>query len=74
MATAPTGSKAIREAIERYQPLLSLHGNVHESRGVTRIGNTICINAGTDYDQGMLRGALIDISSDGALSYTLTAG
>ena len=74
LATAPTGSKAVREAIEKYQPLLSLHGNVHESRGVTRIGKTICINAGTDYDQGMLRGALIDISSDGALSYTLTAG
>lgn len=74
LATAPSGSKAVREAIEKYQPLLSLHGHVHESRGVTILGKTICINAGTDYDQGMLRGALIDISSDGKVSYTLTAG
>lgn len=74
LATAPVGSKAVREAIEKYQPLLSLHGNVHESRGVTRIGRTICINAGTDYDQGMLRGALIEIGADGSVTYTLTAG
>ncbi|MEH7114755.1 hypothetical protein V7124_20715 [Neobacillus niacini] len=74
LATGPTGSKAVREAIEKYQPLLSLHGHVHESRGVATIGRTICINAGTDYDQGMLRGALIDINSDGTVSYTLTAG
>lgn len=74
LATAPIGSKAVREVIEKYQPLLSLHGCVHESRGVTTLGKTICINAGTDYDQGLLRGALVDISSDGKVSYTLTAG
>jgi uncharacterized protein len=74
LATAPTGSKAVREAIEKYQPLLSLHGHVHESRGVTTLGRTICINAGTDYDQGLLRGALVDISAEGKVYYTLTAG
>ncbi|MFJ5714716.1 hypothetical protein [Neobacillus sp. NPDC093127] len=74
LATAPIGSKAVRDAIEKYQPMLSLHGHVHESRGVTTIGRTICINAGTDYDQGLLRGALLDVSADGNVSYTLTAG
>lgn len=74
LATGPTGSKSVREAIENYQPLLSLHGHVHESRGVTNIGRTISINAGTDYDQGLLRGALIEITSDGSVNYTLTAG
>nr|WP_263326436.1 metallophosphoesterase [Neobacillus sp. Marseille-Q6967] len=74
LATAPIGSKAVRNAVEKYQPLLSLHGHVHESRGVTALGRTICINAGTDYDQGLLRGALIDIDSGGNVSYTLTAG
>ncbi|WP_423802488.1 metallophosphoesterase family protein [Neobacillus sp. SAB-20_R2A] len=74
LATGPAGSKAVREAIEKYQPLLSLHGNVHESRGVTALGRTICINAGTDYDQGLLRGALVDVGADGQVSYTLTAG
>ncbi|WP_188455865.1 metallophosphoesterase family protein [Virgibacillus oceani] len=74
LATAPVGSKAVREAIETYQPLLSLHGCVHESRGVTTLGKTVCINAGTDYDQGMLRGALVDVDHNGGVSYTLTAG
>ncbi|RSK55192.1 metallophosphoesterase family protein [Bacillus canaveralius] len=74
LATAPAGSKAVREAIEMYQPLVSLHGHVHESRGVTTIGRTVCINAGTDYDQGLLRGALIDVGADGKVAYTLTAG
>ncbi|MFJ7726745.1 hypothetical protein ACIQXV_11325 [Neobacillus sp. NPDC097160] len=74
LATAPTGSQAVREAIEKYQPLLSLHGHVHESRGVTTLGRTICINTGTDYDQGLLRGALVDVSTEGKVSYTLTAG
>ncbi|WP_284037858.1 hypothetical protein [Neobacillus sp. 114] len=74
LATGPAGSKAVREAIEKYQPLLSLHGNVHESRGVTTLGRTICINAGTDYDQGLLRGALVDVGAEGQVSYTLTAG
>lgn len=74
LATAPSGSKSVREAIEKYQHLLSLHGHVHESRGITTLGKTICINAGTDYDQGLLRGALIDISVDGNVSYTLTVG
>lgn len=74
LATAPSGSKAVRAAIEKYQPLLALHGHVHESRGVTTIGRTICINSGTDYDQGLLRGSLIDVDSNGRVSYTLTAG
>ncbi|PLR87745.1 metallophosphoesterase family protein [Bacillus sp. V33-4] len=74
LATAPAGSKAVREAIEMYQPLVALHGHVHESRGVTTIGRTVCINAGTDYDQGLLRGALIDVGADGKVAYTLTAG
>ena len=29
----PVGSTAVREAIERFQPMLALHGHVHESRG-----------------------------------------
>lgn len=74
LASGSTGSKAVRAAIEKYQPLLSLHGHVHGSRGVTKIGKTICINPGSDYDQGMLRGALIDIDTRGNVNYTLTSG
>jgi len=67
------GSKAVRTAIEKYQPLLALGGHIHECRGISKIGRTICVNPGSDYDQGSLKGALIDISGD-KVKYTLTAG
>jgi len=45
------GSHSIRKFIENYQPLLTLHGHIHESPKLTnsyidRIGNTISINPG----------------------------
>jgi Icc-related predicted phosphoesterase len=68
------GSKAVRKVIEEYQPLLGLHGHIHESKGVVRIGKTLCINAGSDYLAGNLQGALITIEDDKVKSYILTAG
>jgi uncharacterized protein len=62
----PVGSTAVREAIERFQPLLALHGHVHESRGVTRIGRTLCVNPGSDYHTGRISGALLHLRPDGA--------
>jgi Icc-related predicted phosphoesterase len=55
------GSTAVREAIERYQPLVSLHGHVHESPGATRIGRTLCINPGSDYHTGRINGCLLQL-------------
>lgn len=55
------GSTAVRAIIEKYQPMLSLHGHIHESRGVARIGKTMCLNPGSEYEQGTLRGAIINI-------------
>lgn len=67
------GSKAVRAAIEKYQPLVALGGHIHECRGISTIGRTICINPGSDYDQGSLKGALIELNGD-QVKYTLTAG
>jgi uncharacterized protein len=53
------GSTAVRKAIEQYQPALGLHGHVHESRGVARLGSTLCLNPGSQYNEGVLNGALI---------------
>jgi len=60
----PVGSTAVREAIEHYQPLLALHGHVHESAGATRIGRTLCINPGSDYHTGRISGCLIQLRPD----------
>jgi Icc-related predicted phosphoesterase len=62
----PVGSTAVRELIERYQPLLSLHGHVHESPGVTRIGRTLCINPGSAYHTGRIAGCLINLEGERA--------
>jgi hypothetical protein len=71
----PVGSKAVREAIRRYQPAVGLHGHIHESRGAQKIGRTLCVNPGSDYSAGVLRGAVVDIAEDGTcLDFLLTTG
>lgn len=60
----PVGSTAVRELIERYQPLLGLHGHVHESAGAMRIGRTLCINPGSDYHTGRISGCLMQLRED----------
>jgi len=70
----PVGSRALRQAIEKNQPLLGLHGHIHESRGATRIGRTLCINTGSMYEQGSLLGALVKLGRDKIDSYVLTQG
>ena len=58
------GSKAVLKAIEKYQPLLSLHGHIHESKGSKKIGRTLCLNPGSEYSEGILRGFIIDLDRD----------
>ncbi len=61
----PVGSTAVRRIIEAYQPLLSVHGHIHESGGERRIGETLAINPGSEANHGILRGYLIDIGKKG---------
>jgi Icc-related predicted phosphoesterase len=68
------GSIAVREAIERYQPMLGLHGHIHESRGAYRIGKTLCLNPGSEYGEGILRGVLIEIRDGKVRDYLFTQG
>lgn len=71
----PVGSTAVREAILKHQPLLSLHGHIHEGKGVARLGKTLCINAGSLYEQGVLQGVVVELDPrKGIKSYTLTTG
>jgi Icc-related predicted phosphoesterase len=69
------GSSAVRRVIESYQPLLALHGHIHESRGATRLGRTVAINPGSEYSEGVLRGALITLSErKGIKGFQLVSG
>ncbi len=69
----PVGSTAVRELIERFQPVLALHGHVHESRGTIRIGRTLCVNPGSDYHTGRISGALLHLRS-GRADYQFVVG
>jgi uncharacterized protein len=74
-APVPLGSTAVREAIEKHQPALSLHGHIHESRGNARIGRTLCINPGSSYEQGELLGAVVDLEGGKKVKrFVLTSG
>ncbi len=70
----PAGSTAVRDSIKKYQPLVGLHGHIHESKGVVAIGRTKCFNPGSEYGEGVLRGLLLDLSEKGIKSYLFTSG
>lgn len=74
VSTKSVGSVAVRNSIEKYQPLLALVGHVHEGKGHARIGRTLCINPGSEYTEGILRGVIIDLDKKGVKSYTPTSG
>lgn len=70
----PVGSTAVRAAIERYQPLLGLHGHVHEAHASKKIGRTVCINPGSDYGEGVLHGALVTLDKGKLKGYQMVSG
>ncbi|MCK5388954.1 MAG: phosphoesterase [Candidatus Thorarchaeota archaeon] len=57
----PVGSKSVRAVIEKYEPLLGMHGHIHESHGFRKIGRTLCVNPGSEYREGILKGFIINI-------------
>ena len=70
----PVGSKAVRQVIEEHQPLASLHGHIHESPGVVRLGRTLCLNPGSEYGEGILKGVLLRVGEGRVLSHQATSG
>jgi uncharacterized protein len=58
----PVGSTAVRDAILQHQPMLSVHGHIHESRAVKKMGRTLAINPGSVYGDGVLQGAVLDLN------------
>ena len=63
----PVGSTAVKEALLKYQPMLGLHGHIHEAAGIRKLGKTTIVNPGSEYAEGLLRGAVIDLDAQECL-------
>ena len=70
----PVGSHAVMKVIDKHQPLLGLHGHIHEGKGTRKYKNTLCINPGSMYEQGMLNGAVVELKPNKVGNYLLTTG
>ncbi len=68
------GSLAVADVIRRNQPLLGLHGHIHESRGEQNLGRTLCLNPGSEYSEGLLHGALLDLEDGRVTKHQFTIG
>ncbi len=68
------GSRAVAKMIEKYQPLIGLHGHIHESRGAQKIRRTLIVNPGSEYSEGILKGALIVLEKGKVKDYVFTSG
>jgi uncharacterized protein len=68
------GSTAVLDAEKAYQPMLGLHGHIHESSGIRRVGRTVVINPGSDYSTGALNGALITLDGEKVKAQQLVRG
>lgn len=68
------GSHATLEMIEKYQPLLGLHGHIHEGKGMRKYKRTTCFNAGSMYEQGILLGVVVELKKDKVSNYIMTTG
>lgn len=68
------GSRAVAKMIEKYQPLLGLHGHIHESRGVQKVKRTTIINPGSEYSEGILKGVVLILEKGKLKDYVFTSG
>jgi uncharacterized protein len=58
----------VRDIEAERQPLVGLHGHIHESSGIRRLGRRkgLILNPGSDYSTGALNGALVSLHKDRA--------
>lgn len=71
---APVGSVAVRDAITRTRPVVSLHGHIHESRNSARVGTTVAINPGSAYTEGVLQGVIVSLDGNKVVGYQMVTG
>jgi len=67
-------SEAVRAVIETYQPLIALHGHIHESRGSPGSADPLR-QPGSEYSEGVLHGVVLEFDGKKGLKrYQLTSG
>ena len=71
---ASVGSTAVRRFLEEYQPLVGLHGHVHECRDEEYLGRTLCINPGSEYAEGVLCGSLLTLANGKVAAHQFVSG
>lgn len=72
--TGSVGSTAVRDFLLELSPPLALCGHVHEAYGARRLNGTLVVNGGSEYGDGTLRGALIQLTDGKPSGYQLTSG
>lgn len=72
--TEHVGSRAVADKIKQYQPFVGLHGHIHESRAAQKIGRTFCVNPGSEYGEGVLRGVILTFADTKMKSFVFTSG
>jgi Icc-related predicted phosphoesterase len=70
----PVGSTAVRQILEEVQPVVSVHGHIHESKGEARIGKTLAVNPGSEYVSGRIHGSLVKLAGDSLVSHQFVVG
>lgn len=70
----PVGSTAVRQILEEVQPMLALHGHIHESRGISTLGRTVAINPGSDYAGGRIDGCVVETDGSRVTVHQLVSG
>ncbi|HXF36696.1 MAG TPA: metallophosphoesterase [Actinomycetota bacterium] len=68
------GSESVRRALQEHQPVVGLHGHIHESRGVARYGRTPAFNPGSEYGEGVLRGVIVAVRGGEVVGSQFTSG
>lgn len=68
------GSTAVRKVIEEFQPKMGLHGHIHESPGIYKLGKTVCFNPGSEYLEGTMHAYLLTLTPEGIDEQPLIGG
>lgn len=66
---ANVGSTSVRKFLEKYQPVVSLHGHIHEGAGIEHIGKTTAFNPGSEYTSGVFKAVVVELDEDGVANW-----